>query len=165
MLEQRTTHPPDTEGAWTGPWNMILTSLFPFSQGYIVFPRSCETDASSGQLSNNIYQVAKVTYSPFTLRTVIIVQIKDAWHWDHEKENIIQEVGRRADLGFSGMETSCGRAMSKLYWIGVIGPHWIYGEKEENGQDPKALIRWHDTTHDDASYHDFLQLVKLVASM
>jgi hypothetical protein len=46
-----------------------------------------------------------------------------------------------------------------------MGPHWVYGEQGDNVKDPKPLIEWHDVTHDDASYHDFLQLVKLVARL
>jgi hypothetical protein len=48
----------------------------------------------------------------------------------------------------------------------VIGPHWIYGEIHDgHGLAPRPLIEWHDATHDEASYRDFLNLVELVAGL
>jgi hypothetical protein len=71
-------------------------------------------------------------------------------------------IGRRTDQ----YPTFLGTVTPKLYWIGSIGSHWIYGEKEDYGQqDLKPLIGWHDTTHDDASYRDLLGLVELVDSL
>ena len=56
-------------------------------------------------------------------------------------------------------------AHSKLYWIGSIGPHWRYGEKEDKGQDVQPLIDWHHTTHDQASFDDLQTLACLVAAL
>jgi hypothetical protein len=161
MLERYTTHTPPIVDDWHGPWNAILIELFPVSRGYIVTPRRREEDVFSGQFSDLVIEVAKVTSLPATYRTVLVVKIKGSQHWDHGKEDLIQEIGHWRGLAFqdSGSETR------KLYWIGVIGSHWVYGERGANGNDPKPLIEWHDVTHDDASYRDFLQLVKLVASL
>jgi hypothetical protein len=52
-----------------------------------------------------------------------------------------------------------------VYWIGVIGPHWRYGVKDDDGQDPIPLIAWHGVTDDQTSYTDLQTLVALVADM
>jgi hypothetical protein len=39
VLQHYTANPPATEDSWYGPWNTILTTLFPSSQGYIVTPQ------------------------------------------------------------------------------------------------------------------------------
>jgi hypothetical protein len=69
-------------------------------------------------------------------------------------------IGRQADVAFSELRT----AGQKVYWIGAIGPHWVYGEIKD-GQAPRPLIEWHDVTHDEESYRDFLNLVELVANL
>jgi len=74
----------------------------------------------------------------------------------------MRQIGLQADAAFAGT------AVEKVYWIGIIGPHWRYGEKEgdiDNGRDPKPLIAWHHVTHDQASYCDLIQLVDLVARL
>jgi hypothetical protein len=152
LMEYCTAQPPSTGDIWSGVWLTILSTLFPISQDYIITPRRRVL-----QIPDLIMEVAKITNNaPLTFRTVLIVDIKDAQYWDHGKEALMQKIRRQTDLAFSGTGTR------KLYWIGSIGPHWVYGEKEEDGQDLRPLIGWHDATHDDASYHDFLQLVKLV---
>jgi len=45
-------------------------------------------------------------------------------------------------------------AVGKVHWIGTIGPRWRYGDKEDDGQDPRTLVEWHHVTHDKASYRD-----------
>lgn len=53
----------------------------------------------------------------------------------------------------------------------MIGPHWKYGVKEDDGQGEgvnhglRPLIEWHHTTHDDASFADFLELAALVRAI
>ena len=75
----------------------------------------------------------------------------------------MQQIARQTELAFLGSPTY--KAIHKVYWIGTIGSHWIYGEKEDDEQALKPLIGWHDVIHDDASYLDFCQLVELVASL
>jgi hypothetical protein len=58
-----------------------------------------------------------------------------------------------------------GTAAEKFYWIGTIGPHWRYGEKEDDGLDPRPLIAWHDVTHSNGSYRDLKHLADLVAAL
>jgi hypothetical protein len=156
LLEQYSTHTPRAVDVWYGPWMNILATLFPPSQNYVVTPRRRVKEVSSGRISDLIIEVAKVSLPPIVIRTVLIVQIKN---WDQKQEDLIQQIGRWTDFEFL-----C-TAAHRLYWIGVVGPHWVYGEKEDNGQDPKPLIGWHDVTHDDASYRDLLQLAELVASL
>jgi hypothetical protein len=91
-------------------------------------------------------------------RTLIIVIIKEPRHWDHGKEQLLQQVEQHMNLVLNPA------VPGKWFWIGTIGPHWVYGEKED-GQDVKPLIEWHDTTFDDSSRHDFEQLASLVGSV
>jgi hypothetical protein len=65
-------------------------------------------------------------------------------------------------LAFSQPEA----ASKKLYWIGVMGPRWRYGSKEDDSQPGLTpLIPWHDTTHDDTSFNDLQTLAKLVRAL
>ncbi|KAF8476381.1 hypothetical protein DFH94DRAFT_109872 [Russula ochroleuca] len=157
LLEQHTTCTPLLPDDWYGPWTSILTTLFPPPQGYVVNPRK-RHELEDGSLSDLIFDIFKVTF-PLTFRTLLIVEIKGSHHWDHGIPAFMQEIGRQTVLAF------LGNATHKVYWIGTIGPHWIYGEKEDDDQAPRPLIGWHDVTHDDASYRDLLQLVELVDSL
>jgi hypothetical protein len=84
--------------------------------------------------------------------------------WQAGIPSLETEINRLVDAAFRG-ETTGGIAISKVYWIGVIGPHWRFGVKEDNGQTATPLIDWHDTAHDEASFEDFQRLVALVATM
>ena len=157
LLEQFTTCAPH-QSAWYGPWNSILSTLFP-PQDYVVTPKK-----QSNSFSDFIFNVAKVPYSDDDpIRTVLIVEIKDPRHCDHGIPVLMQQIARHTELAFLGDVTH--KAGHKVYWIGTIGSHWIYGEKEDDDQPPKPLIGWHDVIHDDVSYRDFLQLAELVAGL
>jgi hypothetical protein len=74
----------------------------------------------------------------------IILLLSTFPYWDeHVTSETVKTVRR-----WLGRSLAC----RTLYWIAVIGPHWRYGGKDDDGQ-PKLskLIPWHDTTHDDAS--------------
>jgi hypothetical protein len=64
--------------------------------------------------------------------------------------------------GFRQMRPLEGTASEKIYRIGAIGRHLRYGEKEDDGQDPRPMVAWHDVTHDHASYRDLVQLADLL---
>jgi hypothetical protein len=165
LLEHHTTDTPETVGVLNGAWNAILFTLFPAKQGYVVTPRRTRAKHNSsmpGPFSaiRVVFEVAKFTSKPLTSRTVLVVKVEDSQDWEHRKEDFIQEIGRWKVLPDLAFQDS-GGATRKSYWIGVMGPHWVYGEKED-GQVPKPLIEWHDVTHDDASYQDFLRLADLV---
>jgi hypothetical protein len=157
LLEQYATCAPDPT-AWPGPWTNILSTLFPASKGYLVSPMRRKSPSS-----DFIFEVATDACPADTFRTVLIVEIKDPRHWDHGIPVLMQQIAHQTELAFLGSATQ--KASHKVYWIGTIGSHWIYGEKEDDDQPPKPLIEWHDVTHDDASYCDFLQLVELVGSL
>ena len=75
-----------------------------------------------------------MTTAPITLRSVLIIAIGNA---EHLKPGIpVPERGlnRQIDTAFAGT------ARSKVYWIESIGPHWRYGEKEDDGQDVQPLM-------------------------
>jgi len=160
ILEHYTAHPPTTEDVWYGPWTSILTTLFPTTQGYMVTPQRRLSDDSESHIPDFIIEVARLSTPPLTLRTVLVVEIKNTQRWQSAGIEALQrQLNRQTDAAFAGT------AHTKLYWIGTIGPHWRYGEREDNGQDLRPLIDWHHTTHDPASYHDFRVLVDLVTAL
>lgn len=161
LLEHYTIHPPPSEDMWYGPWNTILTTLFPAGQGYIITPqrRIIEDNETKPYIPDFIIEVLKLSTPPLTFRTVLIVKIKNTEHWPNGIPALERQIHRQTDVAFAGT------AFHKVYWIGTIGPHWRYGVREYNGQDPRALIDWHDVTHDNASFYDFQDLAGLVAAL
>jgi hypothetical protein len=168
MLEQTTTNTPNPEEPhiWYGPWNAILSTLFPIMERYLVSPhrRHIERDAfGTWRHSDLIMEIVKAIDDPDPNldKTVLIFEIKSSCHWwERGRETLIEHIGHQADVAFSELRT----VGDKIYWVGAIGPHWIYGEIQD-GQAPRPLIEWHDVTHDEASYRDFLNLVEHVASL
>jgi hypothetical protein len=157
VLEKYTNYPPRTEDAWYGLWNTILTTLFPSNQGYVVTPQRRAAEGSQIGWPGFLIEVAKLSAPPVTLRTVLIIQIKNSQNWELGDGALMRQIRIQTDLAFAGTATK------KVYWIGIIGPHWKYGEMEYEGQDLRPMIEWHDVTHDEASYRDLVRLVDLVA--
>ena len=156
LLQYYTDNPPRTQDVWYGPWNTILTTLFPPSQGYVVTPQRRIAE----RIPDFLFEVAKISTPPLILRTVLIVKFKNSPLWESGKGALMREIELQADMTFEGT------AKEKVYRIGIIGPHWIYGEKEDDdGQDLKPLIAWHHVTHDQASYLDLLELAGLMAGL
>ena len=154
---EETADDPSPDG-WCCAWSTLLSILFPSNQGYAGCPR--QRQGAEGDL---IIEVAKVTSpeSPserLKFRILLIVEIKDYQHWDHKKQQLMQQLRRQTDDAFS----RTGRG--KVFWIATIGPHWLYGEKKD-GQGMKPLIEWHHATFDDSSCRDLEQLVELVGSL
>ncbi|KAF8261475.1 hypothetical protein EI94DRAFT_797818 [Lactarius quietus] len=123
-----------------------VITLFPSSQRYITTPVSTMIKTPSVQI-----------------RAVLIVAIMDSPDWRAGVPLLETEINRQTVASFSG--TISGPAISTVYWMGVIGPHWRYGVKEENERDARPLTAWHDTAHDQASYDAFQHLTTLVAKM
>jgi hypothetical protein len=159
VLEHYTVHPPATEDVWYGPWTTILTTLFPSTQGYIVTPQRRLPDDPESYIPDLIIEVVKLIPSPLTFRTVLVVKVKNTQHWQSGIPALERQLNRQTDASFAGT------AYSKVYWIGTIGPHWRYGEREDNGQDLHPLIDWHHTTHDQASFNDLQVLADLVSAL
>jgi hypothetical protein len=160
LAEDTAQSPPD--GIWDSAWVTILKSLFPSSQSYAVRPRK-RNDADA----DLIVEVAKVTLpkSPSEhrqYRTVLVVEIKDPQQWESGKETILQQLQKQTDLTFKS--TPLGIAKDKLIWIATIGPHWLYGEKQD-GQRLKHLIHWHHSTFDDATCLDLEKVAELVGNL
>ncbi|KAF8338465.1 hypothetical protein F5887DRAFT_1077804 [Amanita rubescens] len=149
VLEHFTTNPPAAEDAWYGPWITILTTLFPTIQGYIVTPQRRLPDDPQSHIPDLVIEVEKMATAPLIFRTVLIVKIKNSQHWEDGIPALERQLNRQTDAAFYGT------AHSNVYWIGAIGPHWKYGEKLDE-QDVQALVDWHDTTHDQASFDDHL---------
>jgi hypothetical protein len=105
-----------------------------------------------------VIEVVRLISSPIQFRTVLIVEVKNSQHWEAGIPSLERQIKRQTDTAFSGT------AVSQVYWIGVIGPRWRYGVKEDDRQDPRPLINWHDITHDQASYTDLQALVALIAA-
>lgn len=159
VLEYYTTNPPALEDVWYGPWTTILTILFPSTQGYIVTPQRRLPDDPESHIPDFIIEVVKMATAPLTFRSVLIVEIKNSQHWESGIPALQRQLNRQTDAAFAGT------AYSKVYWIGSIGPHWRYGDKEDDGQNVRPLIDWHDTTHDQASFDDLEYLTHLVAAL
>ena len=157
FLELYTMEPPATGDYWYGPWNTILTTLFP-APNYIVMPQRRLPGNSQTQMPDFVITVAKLTTPP-RMRTVLIVEIKNTPHWPGSIPDLQDQISAQADAAFDN------DAVSEVYWIGVVGPHWQYGIKKDDGQAVKPLIAWHHTTHDEASYNDFLCLTALIENM
>jgi hypothetical protein len=87
------------------------------------------------------------------------VEIKNSQRWQSGIQALRRQLVLQTDAAFSG------QAHTKVYWIGAIGPHWKYGEREDDGQDLVPLIDWHHTTHDQASFNDLRNLVDLVSAL
>jgi hypothetical protein len=160
VLEHYTAHPPAIEDFWFGPWTAILTTVFPTSQEYIVTPQRRVQEDPESYIPDFIIEVAKMSTAPaLTFRTVLVLQVKNTQRWQSTGIEALQrQLNRQTDVAFAGT------AHTKLYWIGTIGPHWRYGERED-GQDLRPLIDWHHTTHDLASYNDLRALVDLVSAL
>lgn len=158
LLEHFTQNRPSSESGWYGPWTTILTQLFPSAQGHVVTPQQTLWNESTVQHSipDLVIEVLKMTSPPLNLRTVLIVEIRNTQHWPSGISALDVSLGRQLDMAYSGS------AVGKVYWIGVIGPHWRYGEKEDDGQKAEPLIEWHDTTHDQSSFMDMQALAELV---
>ena len=78
MLEEYSIHPPENQDLWLGPWLAILTILFPPADNYVVSPQ-IKTYSEVGAVENLpdlIIEVAKQADQPFTLRTILIAEIK-----------------------------------------------------------------------------------------
>ncbi|KAF8274311.1 hypothetical protein EI94DRAFT_1714142 [Lactarius quietus] len=163
ILQHFTTKPPRHVCNRSGPWMSILVTLFPPSQDYALTPQGCIAE-DSHHTPYLLLEVAKMTYLPSVqLRTVLIVAIMDGPDWRAGIPLLETEINRQIVASFNGPVRRS--AISMVYWIGVIGPHWRYGVKEDNERDPKPLIAWHDTAHDQASYDTFQHLTALIAKM
>ncbi|KAH9050441.1 hypothetical protein EDB84DRAFT_1448991 [Lactarius hengduanensis] len=143
---------------WDAGWTSILFFFFPVSQDYFLSPRRRQN-----QMSDLVIEVVKITYDPFQMRTMIIVQIKNNRRLQSGLGPLETQINRRIDAAFRG--TELGTAISKVYWITTIGPRWRYGVKEDGEQGLRPLIAWHESTYDQASFDDFQRLASLVAEL
>lgn len=158
LLECYTKRSPATEDEWYGPWTAILTTLFPPTQGYFVTPHRRPPYDAESHIPGLTIEVVKLSTS-LTLRCVLIVKVKNSQHWQAGIGAFERQLNLQTGATFAGT------AYAKMYWIGAIGPHWRYGEKEEDGQNPTPLIDWHHTIHDQASFDDLQVLASLVAAL
>ena len=138
VLEHYTSHTPSTEYAWFvvywqipilclhryGPWNSMLTVLFPDDQGFIITPQRRVPEDSQSHIPDFVIEVVKLTSRPLAFRTVLI---RNSQYWPGGIASLDNQISRQADAAFAGA------AHTKVYWIGTIGPHWRYGERYDNG--------------------------------
>jgi hypothetical protein len=164
VLQEYTISPPENETRWYGPWLAILNFLFPASQDYIVtpIPYFPLDNHQPPYVAFEVSQWNKPCSPPW--RPLLIVAVMHSQDWRAGIPSLETKINRLIDAAFSG-ETRGGTAISTVYWMGVIGPHWRFGVKEENGQEAKQLIDWHHTAHDEVSFDDFQRLAALVAKM
>jgi hypothetical protein len=95
--------------------------------------------------------------------TVLVVEIRNTPDWPASIPAQETQIKRHTDASLAGSEHS--KARSKVYWISVIGPHWRYGDRDEDEQELRLLIDWRHTTHDQDSYEHFQDLAGLVGNL
>jgi hypothetical protein len=93
------------------------------------------------------------------IRTVLVVKIMNHQFWEAGQDALMEHIKQQTKAEL------VDKARERVYWIGVIRPHWRYGVMVNGEEDPTPLIPWHHATHDDASNHDFEQLQTLVNQM
>jgi len=91
-------------------------------------------------------------------RIALFIEVRDTSNWQEACLNLHLINAASTGNVFS-------RARSKVYWISVIGPHWRYGYRDDDGEDLSPLIEWHHNTHDQDLYQDFQDLAGLVAAL
>lgn len=159
LLEDYTLRTPDNESEWYGPWNDILKEFFPVDKGYIVIPqkRLLGDDDHSSRIPDFVFEVVKITPPSLNKRVVLITEIKNSQYWKSGIAMLEKQIKAQVDHAFSRT------AKEIVYYIMVIGPHWIYGEANWNGVDHlNHLGEWHDVTHDEKSYKDLRKVSELV---
>jgi hypothetical protein len=94
--------------------SMGHTILFPTTQGYIVTPKRRLPDDPGSHF--HVFIIGEVV-------TVLVLKIRNSHHWQSGIQVLERQLNRQTDAAFSGTAHT-------LYWIGTIGPHWRYGEKD-----------------------------------
>ena len=102
VLEHYTAQPPRTEDAWYGSWNAILASLFSSTQGYLVSPQQRLPNDDQSHIPDFVIEVVKLSTHPLTLRTVLIVKIRNTQHWPSGIQALRRQLGRQTDVAFAG---------------------------------------------------------------
>jgi len=165
LLAYYTAHHPGTVDQWYGPWNTILTTLFPPTAGYVVTPQRKDyiEHSAPSHIPDFIMEVTKVDGLNLNMRVVLIFEIKNSQHSPNAVDQLFRQLDRQISRVLS--DSAC----DKMYWIAAIGSHWVYGVKEDGldggSHELTPLIEWHDTTHDDASFADLQTLAALVQAI
>jgi hypothetical protein len=78
LLAYYTTHRPRSEDVWYGPWNSILTTLFPPNQGYVITPqrKPYNEDNATSRMPDFIIEIAKVEGPVLGMRTYSSSKLK-----------------------------------------------------------------------------------------
>ena len=159
---EHTIHQPRTERVWYGPWSSILTTLFPSTEGFLVAPNQKFIEEDENEFTISFEVSKRVQPGDLKLQIVLIVEIKNSHQWPGGAERLFAQIRKNANVAFSRSQTT----IKTVYWISVMGPHWRYGSKEDDGQlNLTPLIPWHDTTHDDASFNDLQTLAERVRAL
>jgi hypothetical protein len=159
LIRQYTHNTPPSKEHWYTPWASIIRHMFSSSDNYVVYPRRVRA-ADNFSVQHIPDLVVEAIGDPnntiWKPRTVLIVTIENSEFWESGKDALMQRIKLQTEWAFAR------RATERVYWVVEIGPHWRYGIKEDDGQDLRPLIPWHDVTHDDASYDDLMRLANLV---
>lgn len=161
-------HAPYVPEGYYGPWIAILTSLFPPSNGYIVYPYLCSYNTGERQEPELTFRVAIIRNDPkYAQRTVLLVQSRARYRWPDGKEAFERLIDRRAQSAFR----ESGWTSMAVYWIAALGTHWRYGKKEDEYEAKTyedsflPLIDWQETIHDETSYHHLCALAREIEQM
>ena len=110
---------------------MGLGPLLTAADGFQVTPqlKLVDDDDNESTIPNFIIEVSRATEpGGLHLQVVLIVKVKNYQHWPEGVARLFVQLCRQANSAFAQI------ARGKLYWIAVIGPHWRYGTKEDDGQ-------------------------------
>ncbi|KAH8998327.1 hypothetical protein EDB86DRAFT_834234 [Lactarius hatsudake] len=132
ILRQLTTIPLPVENDWYLPWALILNDLFPTAEGYYVGAQH-HLPGEGNRRFPDFAVVRKIPQfgSPYRLRTVLIVEIKQNSEWRAGIPALMNQINDAADMAFQV------NSVRRVYWIAVIGPHWRFGVKTDRGLDPR----------------------------
>lgn len=101
----QTLRGPGINGTGRGPWTSILTTLFPFSRGYIISLSASFLGES--HIPDLVLEVLKLTNLTLPL---LIVKVENSQDWRAGIPSLERQIKRQTITAFSGS------AVLKVYW-------------------------------------------------
>lgn len=146
-----------------GPWNAVLSTIFPPSKGYMVELVSQATRADvGGDDLLEVRRLCKGEEGGWNTKKVLCLYSRGARHWPAGADVFERFIHRLLQ------EEIQSSVLEDVYWIATIGSHWRYGKmiNLEDVEDPGTedtmlrLIDWQDTIYDETSYDHLCALAR-----